>query len=96
MIKSNMHQLLRSYLNNRKQYTECNSVTSDLKIELCGVPQGSSLGPLLFSSYINDLPLPTRFHVHLFADDTVLMMKDRNISNLQIAVNQALHDVDEI
>ena len=83
-----------SYLNNRKQYTECNSVKSDLKTVLCGVPQGSTLGPFLFSLYINDLPLHTKFHVHLFADDTVLMMKDKNISNLQIAVNQELSDVD--
>ena len=52
------------------------------------------MGPLLFSLYINDLPLHTKFHVHLFADDTVLMMKDKNISNLQIAVNQELSDVD--
>ena len=90
-----MHQLLCSCLNNRKQYTECNKVKSDLKTVLCGVPQGSSLGLLLFSLYINDLPLHTKFHVHLFADDTVLMMKDKNISNLQIAVNQELCDVDK-
>ena len=41
-IRSNMHQLLCSHLNNRKQYTECNSVKSDLKTVLCGVPQGST------------------------------------------------------
>ena len=41
-IRSNMHQLLCSYLNNRKQYTECDSVKSDLKTVLCGVPQGST------------------------------------------------------
>ena len=40
------------------------------------------------------MPLHTKFHVHLFADDTVLMIKDRNISYLQIAVNQELCDVD--
>ena len=93
-IRSNMYQLLCSYLNNRKQYTECNNAKSYLKTVLCGVPQGSTLGPLLFSLYINDLPLHTKFHVHLFADDTVIMMKDKNISNLQIAVNQELCDVD--
>ena len=36
-IRSNMHQLLSSYLNNRKQYTECDSVKSDLETVLCGV-----------------------------------------------------------
>ena len=93
-IRSNMHQLFCSYLNNRKQYTECNSVKSDSKTVLCGVPQGSTLGPLLLSLYANDLPLHTKFYVYLFAHDTVLMMKDKNISNLQIAVNQELCDVD--
>ena len=89
-----MYQLLCSYINNRKQYTECNNVKSDLKTMLCGVPQSSTLGPLLFFLYINDLPLHTKFHAHLSADDTVLMMKDKNISNLQLAVNQELCDVD--
>ena len=79
-LRSTMHQLLGSYLNNRKQCTECNSVKSDLKAVLCGVPQGSTLGPELFSLYINDLPLHTKFHVYLFADDTVLMMKDIEMS----------------
>ena len=55
---------------------------------------GATRFHLLFSLYINDLPLHTKFHVHLFADDTVLMMKDKNISNLQIAVNRELCDVD--
>ena len=50
-IRNNMHQLLCSYLNNRKQYTKCNSVKSDLTTVLCGVLQGSTLGPLLFSLY---------------------------------------------
>ena len=95
-IRNNMYQLLCSYLNNRKEYTECNNVKSDLKTVLCGVPQGSTLGPLLFYLYINDLPLHTKFHVHLFVDDTVLMMKGRNISNLQIAVNLELCDVDNV
>ena len=44
-----------SYLSNRKQYVYYNSCKSNVKEILCGVPQGSILGPLLFILYVNDI-----------------------------------------
>jgi len=44
---------------------------------MCGVLQDSTLGPLLFSLYINDLPLQTNVNVNLFADDTVVIVKNK-------------------
>jgi len=42
-------------LSDREQYIEVNNVKSDIGKITCGVPQGSILGPLLFTVYVNDI-----------------------------------------
>ena len=74
-VRGNINLLLTDYLFKRTQYTYCNETASDEKEVLCGVPQGSTLGPLLFWFYVNDLPRHSNFSVRIFADDTALILR---------------------
>ena len=61
-----------SYLLNRKQIV-LNNIESTTENIVCGVPQCSILGPLLFLIFINDLPHYTdNINTDLYADDTTI------------------------
>ena len=60
-----------SFLCFRQQRVVVNGVKSDWAPFLLGVPQGTVLGPLLFSLYINDISSDIESEIRLFADDCV-------------------------
>ena len=67
------YNLIENYLTNRQQQVKLGNTNSNLLPMCIGVPQGSILGPLLFSIYINDLPKTCpKFHCIMYADDTTL------------------------
>ena len=54
-IRGNLLLWIENYLFKRTQKTICYNNLSNLNDVLCGVPQDSILGPLLFLVYINDI-----------------------------------------
>ena len=94
-IRGRTKKWLRSYLADRKQYISFNKndFTKYSNI-ICGVPQGSILGPLLFLIYVNDLYLASpELSAVMFADDTNLFLSDKNIDNLFARMNIELSKV---
>jgi hypothetical protein len=67
-------QLIRSYLSDRTQSIHCNRSSSNPINTLTGVPQGSILGPLLYTIYVNDITKYIPNKCILFADDTTILI----------------------
>jgi hypothetical protein len=100
-IRGPAYSWLESYLTNRQQCTQLN-ITINNKVStfrskfthnFYGVPQGSTLGPLLFIAYINDLPDSIKHDCILFADDTTIIIEGRNLDIFENNINQTLNDV---
>lgn len=72
------------YLTDRKQLVSIGHSKSDLLLVHSGVPQGSSLGPLLFIPFINDIPLVnTESTSHIYVDDTTLVNSGPSINSVR-------------
>ena len=95
-IQQNEHKWFKSYLSSRTQSVKVNNIISDdLGIEY-GVPQGSILGPMLFTLFINDLPHVTdKCKVILYADDTALLYSHTDSQQVETVLNQEIKNVTE-
>ena len=95
-IRGVAHDWFCSYLSNRKQLVEINNICSNIKSIKYGVPQGSILGPLLFSIYVNDLNnCLTLGKCIMYADDTNIFLKSNCYETLYEAANKELVNIDK-
>ena len=93
-IRGSANQLIKSFLNSR-QYVSVNGTNSDIKLITDGVAQSSTVGPILFLLYINDLYNSTNCLHRLFVDDTCLVLHSPDPNNLEHIMNNEPHNVDE-
>ena len=78
---------ITGFLNNRKQAVCVNGTVSKWAKVMSGVPQGSVLGPVLFTIYINSLPDSVTNHIKLFADDSKLWAPVKTIEDCEALQN---------
>ena len=85
----------QSYLSDRSHITSVNGSRSNEHKSICGIPQGSILGPLMFILYINDLPkCVANVKVSMYADDTALYYSSKDVNDIVNKINNDLENVD--
>lgn len=81
--------LFKNYINDRVQCCQINYSKSNERVVEYGVPQGTVLGPILFSIYVNNLfNLQTTGTIISFADDTVVIYQKQTWAELKSAVEK--------
>ena len=86
-ISGELLNTLTDFLDNRTQTVILNGQYSSWAKVEAGVPEGSILGQLLFSIYINDLSENLASNPKLFADDTSLLSVVKKVDTSNIDLN---------
>ena len=96
-ITNRNHGWLKSYLSIRRQFVQINEKEkASLETISCSVPQGSSLGPLLFLLYVNNSKNASNIlDPIMLADDTNLLFTHNYIRYLFQVVNQELENINQ-
>ena len=78
-------------MSDRENYVLLNGVKSRVSLSNIGLPQGSIISPILFLTYINDIPnVSNHLECTLFADDTIFSYAHSNFDLLVSTVNSEL------
>ncbi|GFX03215.1 probable RNA-directed DNA polymerase from transposon X-element [Trichonephila clavipes] len=82
--------LLNSYISDRSFTVKINRTFSQLKKINAGVAQGSILAPTLFNLYVNDITKNSNTIICMYADDTAILSRHRNLDTLVENINEHL------
>ena len=80
-FRSNFLNFIMNFIENREYFVSANGHISHTRTVNIGVPQGSTLGPLLFLLYINDMVNCSNvLNFSLFADDSTASHSDSDLN----------------
>jgi hypothetical protein len=88
---------IKAFLSNRSFKVKVNGQYSSEYPILAGVPQGSAISPLLFSIFINDMPINNKINIAyslLFADDLVSLFCFDKEGKLKSMVEKYLKSIE--
>lgn len=85
--------LLKSYLHERSFYVSINHDDSDIGVINSGVPQGSVLGPVLYTLFTSDMPTNSDVTIATYADDTAVLAKSSSHIEASISVQRQLNNM---
>ncbi len=96
MYHSSEHtiKLFKSHLADQSQHISFGGCLLDKPTVTASVSQGSILGPLLFSLFINDMPLHTKGDVAMYADDSTLSEVGKSVNELEDPLYPDLEQID--
>lgn len=93
-IRGNVLNLFKSYLEERKQVVEINQVRSHEETVSYGVPQGTVIGPVLFTIYLNQLlTLNSTGTIISYADDTVILYSGSTWADVRAKAEKDLKNI---
>ena len=86
--------LMANYLNGRQQVTKVNETSSTITDVFYSVPQGSVLGLLLFTMFVNEMSSVAKVaKISQYADDTVIYMTSGNRKLVQRYMQEDLNRI---
>lgn len=93
-FRGRIHKLLKCYLSDRQQRVVIDGFVSSAESVVAGAPQGSVIGPSLFSLHVSDFPSVLLYSEALmYADDTALIFVGDPLNQIESEINKDLHRV---